>query len=155
MVGSKTDIWNNPVHATNNYLYGYANESYATANFHSSLFKVGGTGMITWKMAGNCTQGLQFILMKYNPNGEDEEIAKFNNWYFEGSNESGFIFRDYYYQIDMGRYADSYCYFVVKDSDNGSNGFGFVNLDDIVTYYETAPSVDGMFKAGFCVNPDA
>lgn len=152
--GSKTDIWNNPVNATNNYLYGYANESFASANFHSSLFKVGGTGLITWKMAGNSTEDLQFILMEYNPDGEDKEIAKFNNWYFPISNESGFIFRNYYYQIDMDKYEGSYCYFIVKD--NKTDTFGFICLDDIVTYYTTTPTLEGeWFKAGFVKDPDA
>ena len=151
--GSRTDIWGNPVNATHNYLYGYANESFAIANFHSSLFKVGGSGVITWKMAGNSTEDLQLILMQYNPNGEDEMVATFNNWYFPISQESGFIFREYYYQIDMDRYAGKYFYFVVKDYRNAD--FGFICLDDIVTYYETAPATGNMRKAGFCKDPDA
>lgn len=150
--GSNTDIWNNPVGNTNNYLYGFAQENFATANFHSGLFKVGGSGVITWKMAGNSTEDLQFVLMKYNPDGEDEVIAAFNNWYFPISQESGFIFRSYYYQIDMARYEGAYCYFVVKDYRNSD--FGFICLDDIVTYYETAPATDGLFKAGFCTAPE-
>lgn len=152
--GSKTDIWNNPVNATNNYLYGYANEGFAAANFHSSLFKAGGSGMITWKMAGNSTADLQFVLMQYDPEGEDTVIATFNNWYFPISQESGFIFRNYYYQLDMETYGDSYLYFVVKDYKAAD--FGFICLDDIVTYYETAPSFgEGWFKAGYVTDPDA
>lgn len=152
--GSKTDIWNNPVNATNNYLYGYANEGFAAANFHSSLFKAGGSGMITWKMAGNSTADLQFVLMRYDPEGEDTVIATFNNWYYPISQESGFIFRNYYYQLDMETYGDSYLYFVVKDYKAAD--FGFICLDDIVTYYETAPSFgEGWFKAGYVTDPDA
>ena len=150
--GSKTDIFNNPVNATGNYLYGYEDESFASANFHSALFKAEGSGMITWKMAGNCTEDLQFILMKYNPEGEDIEIAKFNNWYFKDSNESGFIFRNYFYQIDMTAYGGSYMYFVVKDYK--SSYFGFICLDDIVTYYAAAPAVADFYKGGYCKNPD-
>ncbi|MBQ8621920.1 MAG: hypothetical protein IJ422_06370, partial [Oscillospiraceae bacterium] len=150
---SPVDIWENPVNATNHYLYGFANEAYVDANFTSSLFKLADSGIITWKMAGNCTQALEFVLMKYNEGGEDEEIAKFNNWYYNGSNESGFIFRQYYYQVDMEKYADAVCYFVVKDADNGAGGFGFINLDDIVTHYPTAPNVSGMLAASWCVKP--
>lgn len=153
IVGSNTDIWSNPVGNTKNYLYGYAKENFATANFHSSLFKVNGSGMITWKMAGNSTNDLQFILMKYNPGGEDEVVETFNNWYFPISQESGFIFRHYYYQIDMSKYAGEYFYFVVKDYRNAD--FGFICLDDIVTYYAETPDVSGLFKAGFCTDPNA
>lgn len=151
--GSKTDIWGNPVNATGNYLYGYANEGFATANFHSSLFRVDGSGVITWKMAGNSTEDLQLVLMKYNPNGEDEVVETFNNWYFPISQESGFIFRTYYYQIDMAKYSGSYFYFAVKDYRNSD--FGFICMDDIVTYYEKAPATGGMFQAGFCKDPNA
>lgn len=152
--GSRTDIWNNRVNNTGNYLYGYQKESFASANFHSSLFKVGGMGLITWKMAGNSTADLQFILMKYNPDGEDEKIATFNNWYFPISHESGFIFRNYRYQIDLDKYEGSYCYFVVKDNRNAD--FGFICLDDIVTYYDKQPDLQGeWFDAGFCTDPSA
>ncbi len=151
--GSRTDIWGNPVNATNNYLYGYAQENFAIANFHSSLFKVDGSGVITWKMAGNSTADLQLILMKYNPDGEDEEVAKFNNWYFPISQESGFIFREYTYQIDMDKYAGEYFYFVVKDYRNAD--FGFICLDDIVTYYAEKPNTEHMFQAGYCTDPNA
>jgi len=150
--GSKTDIWNNQVNGTGNYIYGYFNESFASANFHSSLFKVGGTGLITWKMAGNSTADLKFSLVKYNPTGEDEVIATFNNWYFPISQESGFIFRQYKYQIDMEELEDAYCYFRVEDY--RAQDFGFICLDDIVTYYETVPSLTGTwYDAGFVTDP--
>ncbi|MDD4077973.1 MAG: hypothetical protein PHT03_08390 [Bacilli bacterium] len=146
------DIWSNPVNATRNYLYGYQIES-ATAVFHSNLFKVGGNGLVTWKMAGNSTNDLKFILMKYNENEQDEEIATFNNWYFPISEESGFIFRNYWYLIDLDLYQDSYMYFVV--SDYKSSDFGFICLDDIVTYYEEMPTFEGTwFKAGFVNQPE-
>ncbi len=150
---SPVDIWNNPVGATGKYLYGFTDEAYDKAAFHSSLFKLGGSGVITWKMAGNCSKDLRFVLMQYNEGGEDVQIAEFNNWYYKGSNESGFIFRQYYYQVDMEKYADSTCYFLVEDHNTGADGFGFVNLDDIVTYYETVPETKGMLEAGFCVRP--
>lgn len=162
--GSATDIWNNPVNATNNYLYGYAQEGFAAADFHSSLFKVDGSGMITWKMAGNCTEALQFVLMKYNPGGEDEQVAVFNNWYYGAYGESGFIFRNYYYQIDLEAYGGSYMYFVVKDHARGGGvdndpvtpDFAFISLDDIVTYYEETPEFgEGWYQAGFVTAPTA
>jgi hypothetical protein len=148
---STPDIWSNLVNATKHYLYGYKNEA-AVCEFHSSLFKVGGTGLITFKMAGNSTADLQLKLMKYNKDGEDEQVAIFNNWYFEGSNESGFIFRQYYYQIDLAKYADSYLYFVVKDARTAD--FGFICLDDIVTYYAEVPALTDYLKAGYVKNPD-
>ena len=153
IIDSVGDLWGNPVGATGHYLYGFGNESFASANFYSGLFKVSGSGMITWKMAGNCTEDLQFILMKYNPEAEDEQIAVFNNWYFGTVAESGFIFHSYYYQLDMSKYADSYCYFIVKDT--MSANFAFICLDDIVTYYETAPDVSGLLKGGYCTEQEA
>lgn len=137
---SKVDIWNNPVNGNKHYLYGFANEA-ATAEFHSSLFKVDGTGLITFKMAGNNTPDLQFVLMKYNPNGEDEVVHIFlNSSYFWDHEESGFIFRQYYYQLDIESLQGSYCYFVVKDYK--TNNFGFIMLDDIITYYDINPTIE-------------
>lgn len=145
------DVWSNPVNGTLHYLYGFQNEA-ATANFHSDLFKVGGTGLITWKMAGNSTEDLKFILMKHNPSGKDEVVDTFNNWYYPISKESGFIFRNYWYQIDISKYAGSYMYFIVKDSK--TKDFGFVNLDDIVTYYKSNPTFSSQwYKAGFVKKP--
>lgn len=135
---SKKDIWQNPVNATNFYLYGYANERHTTT-FHSDLFKVGGSGFITFKIAGNNTSDLQFRLKKYVEGGEAVEIAKFNNTYFANGTKdhSGFIFHTYYYQIDLATYKDALCYFEVYDMK--TENFGFICLDDIVTYYETEP----------------
>ena len=145
------DIWSNPVNGTKHYLSGFQNEA-AVTNFHSDLFKVGGTGLITWKMAGNSTADLQFVLMKYNESGEDEVVDKFNNWYYPISQESGFVFRNYWYQIDLSKYAGSYMYFVVKDSK--AKDFGFINLDDIVTNYESIPAFNNLwYKAGYVKQP--
>jgi len=149
IIKSKKDIWSNPVGATNYYLYGYAQENYR-GTFHSDLFKVGGSGYITFKIAGNSTQDLQFRLKKYVADGDDIEIAKFNNTYFQPQKRSwsGFIFQEYYYQIDLNTYADALCYFEVYD--NRSSDFGFICLDDIVTYYQTTPTIkDTWYKAGF------
>lgn len=146
---SKTDIWQNPVGATKNYLYGYTNERYTTT-FHSDLFKVGGSGFITFKIAGNNTSDLQFRLKKYVENGEDIEIAKFNNTYFANGtkNHSGFIFHTYYYEIDLNLYKDALCYFEVYDAK--MENFGFICLDDIVTYYETKPTIgEDWLKASY------
>ena len=146
------DLWFNPVNGTKNYLSGYQNEA-AVAEFHSDLFKVGGSGLITWKLAGNSTADLQFILMKHNESGKDEVVDTFNNWYYPISKESGFIFRNYWYQIDMSKYAGSYMYFVVKDSK--TKDFGFINLDDIVTYYESVPAFNSQwYKAGYVKQPN-
>lgn len=133
--GSKTDIWGNVVNATKNYLYGYADESYTTT-FHSDLFKVGGTGLITFKLAGFHTQDLQFRLVKYNESGDDVIIETFNNWYCNPDvrSWSGFIMQNYYYRIDLSQYRDAYCYFEVYDMKQSN--FGFICLDDIITYYE-------------------
>ncbi len=146
---SKTDIWQNPVNATNNYLYGYANERYTTT-FHSDLFKVGGSGFMTFKIAGNNTADLQFRLKKYVENGEDIEIEKFNNTYFANGTKdhSGFIFHTYYYEIDLALYQDAFCYFEVYDAK--MENFGFICLDDIVTYYETKPMIgEDWLKASY------
>ena len=43
----------------------------------------------------------------------------------------------------------------LKDTANGAQGFGFICLDDIVTYYAETPDVSAMQPGGFCVRPEA
>ena len=153
--GSATDIWGNPVHNTKNYLYGYAKEDY-TGTFHSDLFKVGGTGLITFKLAGYHTSDLQFRLVKYVENGDDVIIERFNNWYCNTDvrDHSGFIMQNYWYYIDLATYRDCYCYFEVYDMK--TSFFGFLSIDDIFTYYETNPTMteeNNYFKAGYINDP--
>lgn len=153
--GSSTDIWGNPVNNTKNYLYGYANEAHTTT-FHSDLFKVGGTGLITFKLGGYHTSDLQFRLKKYVEDGADVEIAKFNNWYCNPDvrSHSGFIMQNYWYYIDLATYQDSYCYFEVYDM--RTSYFGFFSIDDIITYYEVNPIMteeDNYYKAGYINDP--
>ena len=96
--------------------------------------------------------------MKYVPDGDDVEITKFNNWYCNPDvrNWSGFIMQNYWYRIDMTTYSDSYCYFVVYDAKKSN--FGFICLDDIVTYYEAGhePQLreeDNYYKSGYINDP--
>ena len=156
--GSNTDIWGNPVNNTKSYLYGYANEAY-TPTFHSDLFKVGGTGLITFKLAGYHTQDLQFRLVKYIEDGDDVVIERFNNWFCNPDvrNHSGFIMQNYYYQIDLATYEGAYCYFEVYDAKKSN--FGFICLDDIITYYQTNPTnmteENNFYPAGYVTDPRA
>ena len=81
----------------------------------------------------------------------DIEIAKFNNWYYGKYGESGFIMREYAYQVESSNIGST-AYFTVID--NRTADFGFVCLDDIVTYYSTAPAnIDNYYEAGFKEDP--
>ena len=93
--------------------------------------------------------------MLKNEEGEDTVIANFNNWYFPISNLSGFIFWDYYYQIDLEQYEGATCYFVIDDQVEMGAGFSFIHVDEIVTYYAQNPELTGYLKAGYVTNPEA
>lgn len=150
---SPFDIWGNPNNAHGKYLYGYQNED-GMVDFESSLFKIGGTRLITFQMAGNCTDKLQFRLMKFNEGGAPTEIAKFNNWYYGKYAQSGFIFRQYAYRVPE-EYLGAECYFEVYDQMANSDGeFAFICLDDIVTYYEKDIALDLYYDAGYMVDPN-
>lgn len=152
--GSKTDIWNNPVNATNNYLYGYANEGFAAANFHSSLFKAGGSGMITWKMAGNSTADLQFVLMQYDPEGEDTVIATFNNWYFPISRNRDSSSAITIISSIWRHTAIAICTLWSKTIRQPISGSSVLTTSSPIM--RRRPSFgEGWFKAGYVTDPDA
>ena len=147
---SPTDIWGNFVNNDNKYLYGYYNEA-GTAEFSSSLFKVEGIRLVTFLMAGNGTNDLQFRLMKYVDGTNDELVASYNNWYYPKYAGSGFIMRNYYFYIQEANNGDT-MYFTVYD--NRTEDFGFICLDNIVTYYDAVPSgLDNYYQAGYCTDP--
>lgn len=118
------------------FLNGYTNELY-TGEVYSQAFIVGGTRWITFRIGGNCTENLQFKLMAYVDGKNDVEIAKFNNYLFSDPYRS-FAMTEYAYQIPE-EYLGRKCYFII--SDESTSNFGAITLDNVITYYETAPNV--------------
>lgn len=129
---------NPPIYNQNGeyFLNGFGNELY-TGKVYSQAFVVGGSRWITFKLGGNKTDNLQFKLMAYVDGKNDVEIAKFNNYLFSDPYRS-FGMTEYAYQIPE-EYMGSKCYFVICD--DGTANFGAITVDNVVTYYETAPDV--------------
>lgn len=118
----------------------------------SEAFVVSGSGWITLKIGGNKTDNLYVSLMKYVEDGEDIEIARFNNNLFSDPYRS-FAMTKYAYQIPA-EHMGSKCYFVICDYAASDTSFGAMVVDDIQTYYEVGnePVVDGIdcFYASYC-----
>lgn len=151
------DIWNNPVAKTGKYFLGYGISNYNASteayvgSIRSSLFILGGTGKISFSLAGNCTENLVCALMLHDKDG-DKEICKFNNTRLSQGGLSGFILVPYVINVDLKAYKDKYCY--LKLTDNATSEFGFISIDSIKTFYADESSSANFYTsvASFC-NP--
>ncbi len=111
----------------------------AIGSFYSQAFIVGGTRWITFKMGGTNNQAIALELYCYNVDGEDTLIAQFNNYLFSDPYRS-IGMSNYGYQIPE-EYLGKYCYLKLVDKANNSIAFGAISLDEVKTYYETAPTI--------------
>ena len=124
----------------------------AVGSITSKAFRVEGSRYISFRLGGNKTENLSLSLMQWMEDGDDVEIARFNNNMFSDPYRS-FGMTKYVYEIPE-QYADAVCYFVLTDTANADTSFGVLTADDFVTYYPVGsePVVDGKesFYASFC-----
>ncbi|MGI6781361.1 MAG: hypothetical protein ACOX56_00770 [Acholeplasmataceae bacterium] len=90
-------------------------------------------------MGGTNNQAIALELYCYNVDGEDTLIAQFNNYLFSDPYRS-IGMSNYGYQIPE-EYLGKYCYLKLVDKANNSIAFGAISLDEVKTYYETAPTI--------------
>lgn len=123
----------------------------ATGTLTSKAFVVGGNRVISFKLGGNKTANLYVSLMKYVEDGDDVEIAKFNNTMFSDPYRS-FGMTTYVYTIPA-EYENEKCYFVLHDEADSTTSFGVLTADAFKTDYNNGeePVVDGtnVFAAGY------
>lgn len=110
-----------------------------TGTISSSSFTAAGSGYITFKLGGGCSDNLTVSLYC----GQDK-ITSFNNYLFSDPYRS-IALTDYYYKIPEA-YMGKKLRFVL--SDDASGDFGGITADSFRTYYAEAPDLSGMYKAG-------
>ncbi len=124
----------------------------AVGSITSKAFRVEGSRWISFRLGGNKTENLYVSLMQWVEDGDDVEIARFNNNMFSDPYRS-FGMTTYAYQIPE-EYAGAVCYFVLTDTANSDTPFGVLTADEFITYYPVGdePVVDGdeIFHANFC-----
>lgn len=121
---------------------GMSRES-ALGSISSSEFTAAGSGYITFKLGGGCSEKLSVSLFC-----GDELIDSFNNYMFSDPYRS-IALTDYYYKIPE-KYMGKKLHFVL--SDWATDSFGGITADSFRTYYEKQPDLTGMYKAGNSVS---
>lgn len=119
-----------------------------TGKLKSSIFKLGGDGKISFKLGGG-KDAEKCYLAVYLKEG-DKLIAKQGNQNFLdpgtadiGPYEAGLAATNNYssYELDLSAYLGQEMYIVLVDADNDGD-FGFINVDDIRTYYVDGVAVE-------------
>lgn len=127
-----------PVHNVGKYFAG--NEA-ATGKLKSSLFEVGGANKITF-MLGAAGNPKCYVTLE---NAEGTVLALWRNtkfhdigggWQVEEIGKTQFANNLVTYVADLSDYAGQSVRVVLND--NATQGFGFINFDEFVTYYATA-----------------
>lgn len=111
----------------------------AVGSYYSQAFVAGGTGYITFKMGGTNNEKVALELIRYVENGDDEVVARFNNYLFSDPYRSMGM-TTYGYQIDSA-YLGQKFYFRAVDRAPDNIPFASFSLDAFRTYYETAPTI--------------
>lgn len=111
---------------------------------HSESFKVGGSGYITFYLGGGLNAGLTYLsIVDANT---DIELRRFANSMFNDPSlrsQGG----EYYvenlvpYYADIGELLGEVVY--LKLVDQSTDNHGYLSVDQIVTYYQDVPSLDG------------
>ena len=129
------------------YLYGRYKEQ-ATGTMISSTFTVGGSGYISFKMGGGYLGALNYISIV--DASSDEELARYENEKFNLTDYS--TDRENYRGSNLVQYVADLSGIKgrqvrIKVVDDSTANWGFMTLDDFVTYYEQKPSFSDAFAA--------
>lgn len=146
-------FWNEDIPLNNGGLYHFdgwkaTDDEAATYAVRSESFTLGGSGFISFKMGGRSAR-----VRIYKAGDTPELIAEYKNTAF---NDANFPYIDRgnrlatmtTYFADLSEYKDETLFVELCDcqSETDAGGeplnWGFAFFDDIVTYYETAPTAD-------------
>ena len=139
-----------PYERDGNYHYGYYNPT-AVGVMRSSVFTVGGSGFVTYKLGGcrdNDSAYLRFIEIK--DGGEEEEIFTVSNFAFKDMQfpnvENGLrVINLNQYRVDLSAYAGRQFVIEAVDNNSSSDMAGCIVLDSVITYHQTKPQFTDWF----------
>lgn len=136
-----------PYNKDGQYLYGRYNEG-GVGKMLSSVFEVGGSGLITFKLGGGQNPALTYLSVIDAET--QEELYRYGNSQFNTTDYT--TDPDNYYEANMvGYYADLSRHLGKKVRiavvDDSTANWGFMTFDSFVTYYKTAPNVNGLILA--------
>ena len=121
------------------YFFGKYNES-AVGKIKSSIFEIGGSGYISFKLGAGANVALTYISIV---DAKTEiELARYGNTMFDITNEQNYYGANLVgYIADLSKYIGFFAYILAVD-DSTAN-WGYLTMDSFVTYYKLQPELKG------------
>lgn len=143
-----SDVWwneNITYDRDGDYHYGYYRPE-ATGRMRSSVFTLGGSGYISFKLGGCMDQSLTYLrIMLANGDGTASEIARFSNVKYKNfqfpyvANGMKLLNLVQYY-ADFSAFLGQKMYIEAVDMNDSADDLGCMVLDSVITYHETRPT---------------
>ncbi len=138
--------WNEAIsyNRDGNYHYGMYNPS-ATGVMRSSVFTLGGSGYITYKLGGCMDQSKTYMRFLILRDGKEIEIGRASNFKYNNdqfpyiANGMRLLNLNQYY-VNFSRYLGEKMQIEVVDENSSSDDLGSIVLDSINTYNEKKPT---------------
>lgn len=140
-----------PYEREGNYHYGYYNPT-ATGRMRSSVFTVGGTGIVTYKLGGCADNNSAYLrFMEKVQGGEDREILRVSNFAFKDMQfpniQNGLrLINMTQYLLDLSDCMGKKMYIEAVDANSSDNMAGCLVLDSVKTYHEKRPVFTDWFE---------
>lgn len=136
-----------PYEREGNFHYGYYNPK-ATGRMRSSVFTVGGTGYVTYKLGGCADNNAAYLSFKRASDGA--EILRASNFAYKDMQfpniQNGMrVINMNQYRVNLSKYLGEKLYIEVVDENASDNMAGCVILDSVKTYYQTVPQFTERF----------
>ena len=145
-VNQESTWWNENItyDRDGHYHYGYY-KPYATGRMRSSMFTLGGTGYVTFKLGGCSNNDLTYLSFYVVDDDKAEEVARFSNrkyWNFQFPFvPNGMrLLNMNLYVANLSEYIGRTMYIEVVDRNNSGDDLGCITLDSIQTYWESVPT---------------
>ena len=152
-IGTADDIlsdetfWAEEIPYNKSGVYFFASTDAQTGVLRSSLFTLGGSGSVSFKLGAAKNPQLVYISFYAVKDGVPREIGRFSN---DNFNDVGFPSLSQGMQIqNLIQYHFTFpseylgCEMYVEIVDRGTQDFGYITLDSIITYYVSGDTLPG------------
>ena len=145
-VNSEETWWNEAIsyNRDGSYHYGLYEPTY-TGVMRSSVFTVGGSGYITYKLGGCMDQNLTYLRFILLEGDKEIEVGRTSNFKYNNdqfpyiANGMRLLNMNQYY-VNFSRYIGEKMLIEVVDMNSSSDELGTITLDSIETYHQTKPN---------------
>ena len=144
---SAETFWGENIPYNKSGVYFFASTDEQTGVLRSSTFTLGGSGSVSFKLGAAKNPELVYISFYAMADGVSKEIGRFSN---DNFNDVGFPSLSQGMQIqNLIQYHFTFpseylgCEMYVEIVDRGTQDYGFITLDSIITYYVSGDTLPG------------